>query len=157
SRLTPPAHPLLGSPLGGPRPAWEARLDLRLMPYLADHCVQEAAVLPASAYLELAFACAREVFGPGPCIVEEGRLAKACFLSPTAPLRLHTAFAPDTGTVEVHTRPVDGDNEWTGHFTAVVRQGQADAAALFSPERVGQRCPREFSREQCSEYARKIG
>ena len=39
---TPPAHPLLGVAQGGPRPAWEARLDLRLTPYLADHRVQHA-------------------------------------------------------------------------------------------------------------------
>ena len=63
SRSTPPAHPLLGVAQGGPRPAWEARLDLRLTPYLADHRVQHAAILPATAYLELAFAAAREAFG----------------------------------------------------------------------------------------------
>src|SRR5262249_55585261 len=156
SRLTPVAHPLLGSPLGDPRPAWEARLDLRLTPYLADHRVQEAVLLPATAYLELALACAREVFGPGPCVVEEARLANPCFLSPDRPLHLHTAFAPESGTVEIHTRPV-GAEEWTAHFTAVLRSREADNPALFSPAQVGQRCPQEFSREQCSAYPRKIG
>ena len=63
SRLTAPAHPLLGVAQGGPRPAWEARLDLRLAPYLADHRVQHAAIMPATAYLELAFAAGREAFG----------------------------------------------------------------------------------------------
>src|SRR5262249_49657003 len=113
-------------------------------------------LLPASAYLELALACAREAFGPSPCVVEEARLTNPCFLTPDRPLRLHTAFAPDTGTVEVHTRPVGGE-EWTAHLTAVLRPRGAEEADLFSPGQARQRCRKEFSREQCSAYARKIG
>ena len=52
TRLAAPSHPLLGAAQGGPRPAWESRLDLRLAPYLADHRVQHAAILPAAAYVE---------------------------------------------------------------------------------------------------------
>ena len=28
-----------------------------------------------------------------------------------------TTFDPDAGTVQVHTRPVQGDREWTIHLT----------------------------------------
>src|SRR6185437_16692654 len=74
SRLTPPAHPLLGVAQNGPQPAWEARLDLRLAPYLADHRVQQAAIMPATAYLELAFAAAREALGAAGCEILDVQL-----------------------------------------------------------------------------------
>src|SRR5262249_8225812 len=100
SRRTPPAHPLLGAPHGGPRPAWESRLDLRLTPYLADHRVQRAAILPATAYLELTFAAARSI-GPwsgdhapteGGCELQDVKFANPCFLTADKPLWLQTAF-----------------------------------------------------------------
>ncbi len=127
SRLTAPAHPLLGVAQGGPRPAWEARLDLRLAPYLADHRVQHAAIMPAAAYLELAFAAGREAFGAIGCELRDVKLANPCFLAAEKPLRLQTSFDPDPGTVHVHTRPVQGDREWTVHFTAALhpRTGEA--------------------------------
>ena len=120
SRLTPPAHPLLGVAQGGPRPAWESRLDLRLSPYLADHRVQHAAIMPATAYLELAFAAGREAFGAVGCELRDVKLANPCFLAPDEPLRLQTTFDPDTATVQVHTRPIHGDREWTVHLTATL-------------------------------------
>ena len=145
SRLTAPAHPLLGVAQGGPRPAWEARLDLRLAPYLADHRVQHAAIMPAAAYLELAFAVGREAFGAVGCELRDVKLANPCFLTPDEPLRLQTSFDPDSGTVHVHTRPVHGDREWTVHLTAALHPRPAEAdGAVFSPGAIRDRCPREF-------------
>jgi acyl transferase domain-containing protein len=43
-------------------PAWESHIYLRLLPYLGDHCVQRAAILPAAAYVEMALAAALEMF-----------------------------------------------------------------------------------------------
>jgi acyl transferase domain-containing protein/aryl carrier-like protein len=158
SRLTAPAHPLLGVAQGGPRPAWEARLDLRLTPYLADHRVQHAAIVPAAAYLELAFAAGREAFSTIGCELRDVQLANPCFLAPDKPLQLQTTFDPDPGTVHVHTRPVHGNCEWTVHLTASLHPRPVDAeGAAFSPGAIRDRCPREFSRDQCYAYLREIG
>ncbi len=158
TRLTAPAHPLLGAAQDGPRPTWEARLDLRLTPYLADHRVQHAAILPAAAYLELAFATAREAFGATGCEVREVKLANPCFLGPDEPLRLQTAFDPETGSIHVHTHPVHGDREWTIHLAASLHpRSVADDGAAFFPEAIRDRCPREFAGERCYEYLGRIG
>jgi acyl transferase domain-containing protein/acyl carrier protein len=158
TRLTPPAHPLLGQRAISPKPAWESRLDLKLSPYLADHRVQRAIIFPATGYLELAFAAAREAFGPVPCEVEDVKLANPLFLLTENAHRLHTAFDPDTGTVGVHTRPADGSDEWTAHFTATVRARQVlSTAEGFAPEDVAQRCPQEFSRAECVPHLQHIG
>ena len=92
---TPPTHPLLGVAQRGPRPAWEARLDLRLTPYLADHRVQQGVILPATAYLELAFAVGREAFGSAGCTLRDVKFANPCFLASDEPLWAHTAFDAD--------------------------------------------------------------
>ncbi len=71
TRLAELAHPLLGTPLATPSPAWETRLDLRLLPFLNDHRIQRTVIVPAAAYLEIALAVGREVFGPGACQLED--------------------------------------------------------------------------------------
>jgi acyl transferase domain-containing protein/NADPH:quinone reductase-like Zn-dependent oxidoreductase/aryl carrier-like protein len=164
SRLTPPAHPLLGVPQNGPRPVWQTRLDLRLTPYLADHRVQGAAVLPAAAYLEMSFVAAREVFGPGGCELDGIKLTKACFLAPDEPLWAQTSFDPDTATVSVHTRPVHGGADWTRHLTAFVRRSPANlptsrdsAPARDNPDAIQMRCPSQITREACYEHLRQRG
>ena len=158
SRVTAPAHPLLGVANGGPRPAWEARLDLRLAPYLADHRVQHAAIMPAAAYLELAFAVGREAFGTIGCELRDVKFANPCFLAPEEPLRLQTSFDPDFGMVHIHTRPAHGDRDWRVHLTAALHSRTvATDEAVFLPDAIRARCPRAFSREECYENLSAIG
>jgi acyl transferase domain-containing protein/NADPH:quinone reductase-like Zn-dependent oxidoreductase/aryl carrier-like protein len=158
SRLTPPVHPLLGVPQDGPRPSWESRLDLRLTPYLADHRVQQAALLPAAGYLELAFAAACASFEAVGCELREVKLANPCFLATDRPLRLQTAFDPDSGIIHVHTHPVHGDKEWTLHLTASLHPRSAGAEGVaIDMEGIRGRCPREFSGDRCYAYLREIG
>ena len=64
------SHPLLGPPLQlstepGVR-IFELELRLDQLPYLRDHRVRQAVVLPATAYLEMARAAAEEVFKTPP-------------------------------------------------------------------------------------------
>jgi acyl transferase domain-containing protein/aryl carrier-like protein len=158
SRLKPPAHPLLGVAQGEPRPAWEARLDLRVTPYLADHRVQHAAIMPAAAYLEIALAACRESFGAIACELREVNFANPCFLADERPLRLLTTIDRSLGTLEIHTRPVEGDHEWTLHLTANAHArppGTLDIASSIDPIR--NRCSREYSHEACYDYLREAG
>jgi acyl transferase domain-containing protein/acyl carrier protein len=158
SRLTAPDHPLLGVRQDAPQPSWEARLDLRLAPYLADHRVQGAALMPAAGYLELAFAAGQAAFGSAGCEMRDVTFSNPCFLAPEQPLRLRTAFDPDSKTVQVHTRPIQGDREWTPHLSATLHPRPADTGeAVFSPDEVRRRCLREFSAEPAYRYLATIG
>jgi myxalamid-type polyketide synthase MxaE and MxaD len=77
-------HPLLGWHFISPHPAgthcWEATLDKKSLPYLDDHRIQGVAVLPASAYLEMALAAAVEVFGAQSVALQDIEFRKALFL-----------------------------------------------------------------------------
>ncbi|AGA26414.1 type I polyketide synthase [Singulisphaera acidiphila] len=158
SRLTPPAHPLLGVSRGGPWPEWEARLDLRLMPYLADHRVRHAVILPATAYLELAFGAARETLGAEGCELRNITLANPCFLTPDEPLWVQSAFDPETSTLQVSTRPAQDSRKWTAHLTTVLRPRPAEPESPpFALDAIRRRCPRAYSHDQCYDYLRLIG
>ena len=56
------AHPLLGYRLKELPAAWENHLDPVKLPWLADHQVGHAAILPGAAYLEMALAAAHAWF-----------------------------------------------------------------------------------------------
>ena len=58
-----PVHPLLGQPVSGVHPTWEAELSTVLNAFLADHQVQGSVVLPGAVYVEMALAAARETYG----------------------------------------------------------------------------------------------
>src|SRR4029078_800618 len=60
---------------------WEVHLSTRSLPYLNDHRVQGAIVLPAAAYAEMALAAASEVFGPGTHVLRNLSFQRALFLA----------------------------------------------------------------------------
>src|SRR5262249_6829378 len=79
-RLFFPVHPLLGQRIRAAHPTWELEISSRLLPFLADHCIQDKVLLPGAAFAEIALAAARDVFGEGGYLVEELTFHKALFL-----------------------------------------------------------------------------
>ena len=55
-----PVHPLLGQPVSGVHPTWEAEISVVLNGFLADHRVQGSVVVPGAVYVEMALAAAEE-------------------------------------------------------------------------------------------------
>jgi phthiocerol/phenolphthiocerol synthesis type-I polyketide synthase C len=56
-------HPLLGYRLKGLEMGWENQFDTNLFPYLADHVVDDAVIVPAAAYVEMALAASKSWYG----------------------------------------------------------------------------------------------
>ncbi len=149
-----PAHPLLQHHLQSPaQPGthfWESYLSLDSLPYLADHRVRRAAVLPAAAMIELAWTAAGEVFGPNACALEQVHFKQALILPETkseteaegriiqliiAPQTASTwpALEPDgaplRATFQIYSRPVnaaprheltDPPGAWSLHATGTI-------------------------------------
>jgi acyl transferase domain-containing protein/NADPH:quinone reductase-like Zn-dependent oxidoreductase/acyl carrier protein len=158
SRLSPPAHPLLGTSLREPRPAWETRLDVRLLPYLNDHRVQGAAIFPATAYLEMAFAVGRAVFGEIGCQLEDVKLLNPCFLDADQARRLRAMYDVEDAAVRIHSRIIDGDEEWTPHALLILRKGEQNApASPVSLDAIRARYTTPISSDDSYAFYRKIG
>jgi acyl transferase domain-containing protein/NADPH:quinone reductase-like Zn-dependent oxidoreductase/acyl carrier protein len=160
SRLDAPAHPLLGTSLHQPQPAWETRLDLRLHPYLNDHRVQGSPIFPATGYVETALAVGREIFGQEACRLEEVKLLNPCFLAPDRPRRLRATYQSEDATVHIHSRALEGEEEWTAHARIVLRRGIEGAAedTTTAPlEAIRARCPQSFTGANCYIFCRTIG
>ena len=66
-----PVHPLLGHRLKEHEAAWEVDLDPVAFPWLADHKVGGAVVMPAAAYVEMALAAAAQHYGADSTAVED--------------------------------------------------------------------------------------
>jgi len=129
------AHPLLGYHLRSATDVgthfWETELSLTHLPYLGDHRVQGAAVLPAAAYLEMMLSAASQVF-PGQTItVEEVAFERGLFLSEDGARRVQLMLAPQPGgaSCQILSRdPAEGQVNWTLHATG--RVSTTDAATV---------------------------
>ncbi|GHO83944.1 type I polyketide synthase [Dictyobacter formicarum] len=92
-------HPMLGPWMtSAARPGeycWEFDLDCDTFAYLRDHRMQDNAILPATAYLELALAAAREIFGVGSYPLEHVVFKKALFLPEDSVQHMQLIIAPE--------------------------------------------------------------
>ncbi|RKT54470.1 type I polyketide synthase [Saccharothrix australiensis] len=118
-------HPLLGAVTRVARTGeslFTGRLSTATQPWLADHVVHDAVVVPGTALVDMVVRAADEV---GCATVEELALAAPLVLPPSGAVRVQLAVeAPDGDgrrAVSVHSRPEHGDDEsWTRHATGVL-------------------------------------
>ncbi|MEV6609151.1 type I polyketide synthase [Kutzneria sp. NPDC051319] len=121
-------HPLLGvhvkMPEGDGRHVWQADLGTAVLPWLADHAVDDAIVLPGAGFSEMVLAAGSEFFGVSAELIDVTGLRFDRLL----PLGEHTevstvltTLAPDRASVAVMTSTEDGLN-WVTHATGEVRR-----------------------------------
>ncbi|MFE9425664.1 SDR family NAD(P)-dependent oxidoreductase [Kitasatospora sp. NPDC006697] len=127
-------HPLLGTAVelaDGEGMLYTGRLSLQSHPWLADHAVGGAVLLPGTGFVELALAAGAEL---GAGAVEELTIAEPLLLPEQGAVRLQCAVRPSgpgSWSFQVHSRPSDGD-PWTAHAT-----GRLRAAAAAPPPSAG--------------------
>ncbi|MEU1284231.1 type I polyketide synthase [Kitasatospora sp. NPDC005856] len=135
-------HPLLGAGVrlpGSPvQHAWQSVIGTDRLPWLADHSTEGVAVLPGTAYCEMALAAAAEAFDVA---VTEVTLHDVEYLQvltlgePTAVTTVLTEEGTGRGRVEIAVRTAAG--EWVRHARAGVRvedageRGVHDLAGLI--------------------------
>ncbi|MFB9414867.1 type I polyketide synthase, partial [Dactylosporangium matsuzakiense] len=122
-------HPLLGTAVAlaaDDTVLLTGRLSLRTHPWLADHALPGAVIVPGTALLEMALRAGEEAGCPG---VEELTLAAPLALPSdgAVEVQVHADAADETGRrrVTVHARGADGD-EWTLHATGVLTVAAAE-------------------------------
>ncbi len=147
-------HPLLGRGLSSAAGAghyWEADVGLRALPYLRDHVIEGAPVLPAAGILEMVLAAAAETFRTAAAGVEALRFERAIVLG-HEPRRLQLVMTEEPGGIvafRVFGRPAAaGEAPWVAHAAGRLRLGEGSAAAAEPLAAVRARCPREHSRQE---------
>jgi acyl transferase domain-containing protein/acyl carrier protein len=146
-RMSRPTHPLLGIPLEAPKPSWEADLGSVDLGYLMDHRIGDSIVFPGAGYVEMALAAAAEIFGPGPCIVEDIEFQKFLLLDQVVSPIVRLELDPASNEFTVYSSN-SSDDSWDTHAHGRVRQfieskdGEVDLAQVRS------RCPASFDREE---------
>ncbi|MHB8473445.1 MAG: SDR family NAD(P)-dependent oxidoreductase [Gammaproteobacteria bacterium] len=110
-------HPLLGWRLKDAPAAWENILDLATYPWLADHKVAEAIVLPGAAYVEMALAAAREYFGGTRYELEQLDILVPVVFDSEHARSLRFELATRDGVFQIRSRQRLSEDEWTLHAT----------------------------------------
>jgi polyene macrolide polyketide synthase len=139
----PAEHPLLGAVTSlADRDEWifSGRISIGAHPWLADHVVFGTAILPGTAFLEMALRAAAEV---GAERVEELTLQAPLVLEGEGAVQLQVRVeaADEAGmrALEIHSRRVgaaDEEGAWTGHATGVIGPAApagADVAGEWPP------------------------
>ena len=143
---------------------WEMELNTRMLPYLGDHRVQGAAVLPAASYLEMALSASAEVYGPGSHAVEGMEFSKALFVSEDGEGEVQLVLSPrmvGDASFQLYSPPAgatDGE-PWTLHAGGTVRLNKAafEATEHESPEAVLARCEEETPAKELYEAMEEHG
>lgn len=161
-------HPLLNDRIDSPfieNTVIEARLATATLPWLKDHQPFGATVLPATAYLEMVLAAAKEVLGPGSFVIREMDIREAMILEEEivrsaqivigrqgenqASFQIASIAAGEEGSAA----------KWKIHAAgridvAVEEENRKDRESL---EEIRSRCPREISVESYRQQFLDLG
>ncbi len=126
-------HPLLGGVVASPLRVFQTEVGVRRQPWLADHRIFDFVLFPATGFLELSLAAAREVFD-GDAALSDLVIREALRLSGDATVTLQVIATPasdDRVNVQVYSRVAEAasadPSQWRLHATAVGSRSSAAA------------------------------
>jgi acyl transferase domain-containing protein/acyl carrier protein len=143
------SHPLLGARIAVAGEAgvatWQSEIGTDTAPFLADHRVQDAIVVPATAYVEMAMAAHGAMHGEAPVAVSGVRFLKPLILQAGKRVVVQLRLSAD-GAFRIHSSPA-GSEQWTLHAQGSIAQAEAagDAPPRPAPPSGG---AREWSRAE---------
>ncbi|SFQ00002.1 Acyl transferase domain-containing protein [Amycolatopsis arida] len=140
-------HPLLGERMAVLEPTWQDVVEPVRVPWLADHRVGGAVVLPAAAYVEMALAAGRRVHD-APVEVTDLRITSALVLhrDDGQDVRLQFSLSEEDDVFRVASRTEDGA-EWHVHATGRVRRLWRPQPLPAGPRDPGPPLPRRLSKK----------
>ena len=114
-------HPLLGWRLKEAIAAWENDLDPESFPWLADHRVGDAIVLPGAAFAELALAASREYYGGARHEFEELNILVPIVLDGEHARSIRFELSVRDGSFQILSRQRLSGDEWTRNAAGRLR------------------------------------
>ncbi len=128
-------HPLLGVRTGDEPVEWSRHLSLETQPWLADHAVGGAAVLPAAALIEMALGAARARHGGAPALdLLDVEIGRALVIEPEVMREVRFRVGSAAGDFTIASRPRLSEEPWTVHMSGRIAAADADDAAATPPQ-----------------------
>lgn len=120
------AHGERGWPLAGKRlrpetAEWFNIIDLDLLPFLADHKVEQTAVFPAAGYIEMALRAALQWTGEARIEVRDLEILRPLVLDEGKTFETMVRLSPDDRVIEIHARPRLSGADWSLYAKAGFR------------------------------------
>lgn len=131
--LDAPAHPLLGRRPRVDSTEWFSTIDPQLFPWLEDHKVGDAAVFPATAYVEIVLAAAKEMYGDVALELRDFDILQPLFFDSRTSFDSLARCSSETGLIELLFRPRDGISEWALHARGIISQSPIDSKKKTIP------------------------
>jgi acyl transferase domain-containing protein/NADPH:quinone reductase-like Zn-dependent oxidoreductase len=123
-----PANTLLGARLLADACEWRSTVDPVLFPWIADHKVGGVALFPATAFVEVLLAAARQAVGDDPIELRDLDILRPLVFDGHISYETSVRLASETGLIEFRSRP-RGSTEWAMHARGVIgRSPVADKA-----------------------------
>jgi acyl transferase domain-containing protein len=133
-------HPLIGARLTSDAFEWRAHVDTKLVPELDDHRIEDQALLPGAAIIEMAWAAAREWLGVERAFVTDLEILQPMTFTDDASREVLTRLSPVSGVLEILSRPRLSRGGWQLHATAkIVRPTEEDESAPLNEREGGER------------------
>ena len=101
---------------------WKNHIDAHLFPDLAEHVVDDRAILPGSGFIEIAICAAEQYFETDQVEISNVEIVRPLELSHGRLLELSTTISPETGDLQIRSRERLTDDEWAIHVVARVRK-----------------------------------
>jgi polyketide synthase 12/epothilone polyketide synthase D len=137
-------HPLVATHLEvvGERHYFTGEIHLGRLPFLADHRVDGAVVIPGAAYVEMALAAAAQAFESASHVLEDVAFEELWTVG-EQPSALQVVLEPRGGgrvSFEVFSRTADPGAPWRRHARGVLRKATGEAEVSGSLAEIRARC-----------------
>ena len=130
-------HPLLGIRVGDEPVEWTRHLSLETLPWLADHAVGGAAVMPAAALVEMGLAAARLRHpNAGSLDLLDVEIGRALVIEPHVLREVRLRVGSAAGDFNIASRPRLSEEPWTIHMVGRIAASDADEARPEGPSGV---------------------
>ena len=141
------AHPLLGQKLqlaDAEKIRFESEIDLLSVPWLADHRVFDAVVLPATGYMEMVLAAGIAI-SDEPFLIEQVAIEQALILPEEEAATIQLVLSPEDRGYRFQVFSLGKTSYWTPHVTGQLVIGELEGKTeMLDPAKLRAQCVTEL-------------
>ncbi|MCF8531924.1 MAG: SDR family NAD(P)-dependent oxidoreductase [Reyranella sp.] len=126
-------HPLLGLRLRRDCTEWFSTVDPVLFPWINDHMVGGVAVFPASAYVDVMLAAAREIHADDALEARDLDIILPLVFDGSTSFETLLRLSPETGVAEFLSRPRGSEPDWTLNARGIIGRSPVTGKATALP------------------------